>query len=99
MNTEQLAKIANALSDPTRLRILEAIAARKEMNCSEIICERELAPGTVSHHLKTLAEAGLIESHRNGQFVYSRVIPETLKEYAKNLGRIVRSRKSRSKGH
>jgi ArsR family transcriptional regulator, arsenate/arsenite/antimonite-responsive transcriptional repressor len=99
MNTEQLAKIANALSDPTRLRIFEAISGKKEMNCGEIVCRHELAPGTVSHHLKTLAEAGLIESRRDGQFIYNSVIPETLKEYTKNLCRILAPRKSRNKKH
>jgi ArsR family transcriptional regulator, arsenate/arsenite/antimonite-responsive transcriptional repressor len=98
MNIERLAKIANALSDPTRLRIFEAIASRKQMNCSEIICQHELAPGTVSHHLKTLVEAGLIESRRDGQFIYNRVIPETLKEYAKSLGNILVAGKSRKQG-
>ena len=97
MNTEQLAKIANALSDPTRLRIFEAIAAKREMNCSEITCRHELAPGTVSHHLKTLSEAGLIESRRDGQFIYNRAIPQTLKEYTKELGRMGAARKNRKR--
>jgi ArsR family transcriptional regulator len=88
MDTEQLAKIAQALSDPTRLRIFEAIAAKKEMNCSEVTCQHNLAPGTVSHHLKTLADAGLIETRREGQFIYNRVVPEALKEYADKLGRL-----------
>jgi ArsR family transcriptional regulator, arsenate/arsenite/antimonite-responsive transcriptional repressor len=97
MTTEQLAKIANALSDPTRLRILEAIAEKKEMNCGEITCRHELAPGTVSHHLKTLAEAGLIESRRDGQFVYNRVIPETLKKFTESLSHMSAAGKSRKR--
>jgi len=97
MNTDQLAKIAHALSDPTRLRIFEEIAAEKEMNCSEIICQHDLAPGTVSHHLKTLSEAGLIESRRDGQFIYNRVIPETLKQYAEKLGHMATAGKGRKR--
>jgi ArsR family transcriptional regulator len=88
MNTDQLAKIAHALSDPTRLRIFEMITAKNEVNCSDITCQHELAPGTVSHHLKTLSEAGLIESRREGQFIYNRAIPAALKEYAEKLGRM-----------
>ena len=95
MDTDQLAKIAQALSDPTRLRIFEEIAAKKEMNCSEIICRHDLAPGTVSHHLKTLSEAGLIESRRDGQFIYNRAIPETLKGYAEKLGRMAAAGKTK----
>ncbi len=97
MNTDQLTKIAQALSDPTRLRIFEAIAAKKEVNCSEIVSQYDLAPGTVSHHLKTLSEAGLIESRRDGQFIYNRAIPETLKEYAEELGHIVAPAKVRKR--
>jgi ArsR family transcriptional regulator, arsenate/arsenite/antimonite-responsive transcriptional repressor len=99
MNAEHLAKIAQALSDPTRLAIFAAIAAKKEMNCGEITCEHELAPGTVSHHLRTLAEAGLIECRRDGQFIYNRMIPRTLKEYAKAVSRIGASARSRSRRH
>jgi DNA-binding transcriptional ArsR family regulator len=99
MNSEQLARIAHALSDPTRLAIFEAIAAKKEMNCGEITCEHELAPGTVSHHLRTLAEAGLIECRRDGQYIYNRMIPQTLKEYAKAVRHIGVSAKSKSRRH
>lgn len=88
MNADQLAKIAHALSDPTRLSIFEKIASRKEMNCSEILSAHDLSPGTVSHHLKILAEAALVESRRRGQFIYNRSVPLTLKAYAKELKRM-----------
>lgn len=93
MNTDQLAKIAHALSDPTRLHIFEAIAATKEMNCSEILDRCDLTPGTVSHHLKTLSEAGLIESRRDGQFIYNRAIPERLRQFARELGHMTGANK------
>ena len=95
MDPVRLAKVAQALSDPTRLRILQAIAAKEEMNCGEITAQHGLTPGTVSHHLKTLAEAGLIESRREGQFIYNRAIPEALNEYAGELGRLAAPGKSR----
>jgi ArsR family transcriptional regulator len=88
MNTEQLAKIAHALSDPTRLRIFETIAAQNEINCGQLKSRHDLAPGTVSHHLKTLADAGLIETRREGQFIYNRALPGAIAEYAENLGRL-----------
>jgi ArsR family transcriptional regulator len=98
MDMAQLAKIAQALSDPTRLRILETITAAKEMNCSEVTGCYELAPGTVSHHLKTLADAGLIETRREGQFIYNRALPEALKEYAESIKSLgVRKTKSRKR--
>jgi len=97
MNADQMAKIAQALSDPTRLSIFQAIAAKKEMNCGEIISAHDLAAGTVSHHLKTLSEAGLIESRREGQFIYNRALSETLRDYAKELTRIAGSGNPRNK--
>jgi ArsR family transcriptional regulator len=97
MDTGQMAKIAQALSDPTRLAILQAIAGTKEMNCSEVTCRYKLAPGTVSHHLKTLAEAGLIETRREGQFIYNRALPDALRAYAEAVGRLAPNRPARRK--
>ena len=97
MDTDQLAKVAQALSDPTRLRIFETIAAKKEVNCSDIVSQHNLAPGTVSHHLKTLCDAGLIASRREGQFIYNSMIPGALEEYADSLGRLTSAGKSRKR--
>src|SRR5215469_3350181 len=97
MNTEQLAKIAQALSDPTRLRIFEMIAAKGEVNCGDLTYQYDLAPGTVSHHLKTLAEVGLIECRRKGQFIYNRAIPGALKEYAESVCRLAGAGKSQKR--
>lgn len=93
MDTAQVAKISKALADPTRLQIYEFIAANPEMYCGEIIQKYGLAPGTVSHHLKILTEAGLIECHRERQFVHNRVLPETMRKYTHALSRLARSGK------
>jgi ArsR family transcriptional regulator, arsenate/arsenite/antimonite-responsive transcriptional repressor len=90
MDTNQIAKISKALADPTRLQIYEEIAARPEIFCGEVIDKFELSPGTVSHHLKVLLEAGLIECRREGQFVHNRVLPETMRDYTQSLGRLAR---------
>jgi ArsR family transcriptional regulator len=92
MDIEQLAKISRALADPTRLRIYEAIAASDEIYCGELVEKEGLAPGTVSHHLKVLAEAELIDSRREGQFIYNRATPETMKRYAETLVKFGRRR-------
>jgi ArsR family transcriptional regulator, arsenate/arsenite/antimonite-responsive transcriptional repressor len=86
-------KISKALGDKTRLRIFEAIAKREIMNCGEIVAMRGVTPATVSHHLKILSDAGLIESRREGQFVYSRAIPETIAEFSRALRRMACGRK------
>jgi ArsR family transcriptional regulator, arsenate/arsenite/antimonite-responsive transcriptional repressor len=90
MDTTEVAKISKALADPTRLQIYEQIAAKPEMYCGEIIEHHELSPGTVSHHLKVLLEANLIECRREGQFVYNRAIPETMRAYTQALTKLSR---------
>jgi ArsR family transcriptional regulator len=93
MNTTEMAKISKALADPTRLQIYEGIAAQPNMYCGEIIEKHQLTAGTVSHHLRVLVEAGLIECRREGQFVHTRVNPETMQAYTQALDRIARSPK------
>src|ERR1700751_682330 len=90
MDAAQLAKISKALADTTRLQIYQAIAAQPDMFCGEILQQYKLAPGTLSHHLKTLVEAGLIECRREGQFIHNRVLPETMREYTQALSRMAR---------
>jgi len=93
MDRTEVAKISKALADPTRLQIYEQIAATPEMYCGEILERHQLSPGTVSHHLKILLGANLIECRREGQFVYNRAIPETMREYTQALTRLSRPAK------
>jgi ArsR family transcriptional regulator, arsenate/arsenite/antimonite-responsive transcriptional repressor len=88
MDQTKLARIAKALSDPTRLGIYEAIAGCEEMFCGELVEKYQLTPGTISHHLKVLADANLIESRREGQFIYNRARPETIREYSLALAKL-----------
>ncbi len=90
MDTDQLAKIAKALADPTRLRLYAHIAAGGEIFCGELVEREHLTPGTVSHHLKILAEAGLIESRREGQFIYNRPDCRALTRFTAALAKLSR---------
>jgi ArsR family transcriptional regulator len=94
MNRSEIEKISKALADQTRLRIFEAISATKRMTCGEIVSMRGVTPATVSHHLKILSEAGLIACRREGQFVHSQAVPETIKAYAQALTKIARGKKA-----
>jgi len=94
MNRSEIEKISKALADQTRLRIFEAISAARRMNCGEIVSMRGVTPATVSHHLKILSEAGLIACQRQGQFVYSQAVPETITAYVRALAKLARSKKS-----
>ncbi|MGW3289946.1 ArsR/SmtB family transcription factor [Streptomyces sp. NPDC001002] len=81
----ELAKIFKALGDPVRLRLLSMIASRGE-DGEVCVCELtpafELSQPTISHHLKLLRQAGLIEGERRGTWVYYWVVPEVLERVA-----------------
>ena len=85
MKRTEIERISKALADETCLRIFEAISAAGHMICGEIVSMRGVTPATVSHHLKILSEAGLINCRREGQFVYSRAVPETIAAYSRAL--------------
>lgn len=94
MNRSDIEKISKALADATRLRIFEAISATKGVSCGEIVSMRGVTPATVSHHLKILSEAGLIACRRQGQFVYSQAVPETMAAYLRALAQIGQGKKA-----
>jgi ArsR family transcriptional regulator len=94
MDRSGIEKISKALADKTRLRIFEAISATDHMNCGEIVSMRGVTGATVSHHLKILNEAGLIACRREGQFVYSHAVPDTIAAYTRALGRIARGKQA-----
>lgn len=94
VNRSEVEKISKALADKTRLRIFEAISAAEGIKCGEIVSMRGVTPATVSHHLKILSEAGLITCSREGQFVYSHAVPETVAAYTQALVKIARGKQA-----
>jgi len=88
MDRSEVEKISKALADKTRLRIFEAVSATSHMTCGEIVSMRGVTPATVSHHLKVLSAAKLIACRREGQFVYSQAVPETVAAYTGALAKI-----------
>ncbi|MGI5171815.1 ArsR/SmtB family transcription factor [Spirillospora sp. CA-253888] len=76
----ELARVFKALSDPVRLRLLNMIAASQggEACVCDLTGPFELTAPTISHHLKVLRQAGLIDGERRGTWVYYRVVPEKL---------------------
>ncbi|MDB4952147.1 MAG: transcriptional regulator, ArsR family [Gemmatimonadetes bacterium] len=90
MDKEQFSRIAKALADPRRFEILEAIACQDEMPCKNLVEGFPISQATISHHVKELATAGLIEVRREAQCCHYRprpgVIAEYLEEAARRLG-------------
>ncbi|WP_327428686.1 MULTISPECIES: ArsR/SmtB family transcription factor [unclassified Streptomyces] len=76
----ELAKVFKALGDPMRLRLLSMIASRDggEVCVCELTPAFELSQPTISHHLKLLRQAGLIDCERRGTWVYYWVLPGVL---------------------
>lgn len=80
----ELAAVFKALGDPVRLRLLSMIAARQgeEVCVCELTPAFELSQPTISHHLKLLRQAGLVDCERRGTWVYYRVLPDALDRMA-----------------
>ena len=74
----RLAPMFKALGEPVRLQMVSMIAAQPELCVCEITPAFDLSSGTISHHLKTLREAGLVDCERRGTYVYSWVQPAAL---------------------
>lgn len=90
MDSTQFQRIAKALADPRRFEVLQVIAvAGEELCCGDVVECFPVAQATISHHLKELTEAGLVEARSEGQFKYLSARPEVLAEYVAELQRRV----------
>ncbi|MGY0485651.1 ArsR/SmtB family transcription factor [Streptomyces sp. WG-D5] len=85
----ELAKVFKALGDPVRLRLLSMIASQAggEVCVCDLTPAFDLSQPTISHHLKLLREAGLIDCERRGTWVYYWLLPETTDRLAGVLTR------------
>jgi len=85
----RLTAILKALADPNRLEIMRVVAAQTGPVCACDIVDRfELSQPTISHHLKTLCDAGLLTSRRSGLWRFYSPNPEGL-EGIENLGTLI----------
>jgi ArsR family transcriptional regulator len=75
-----LAQVFKALVDPVRLRLfsLAASHAGGEACVCDLAASFDVTQPTISHHLKVLREAGLLDSERRGTWIYYRARPEAL---------------------
>lgn len=64
------AALLQALADPMRLAIVRQLAAERETCACDLTVCIELSQPTVSHHLRVLRQAGIVDSERRGTWVY-----------------------------
>jgi ArsR family transcriptional regulator len=83
---DQLAAQFKALGDPTRVAIVNQLSAADEVCVCNLVDAFELSQPTISHHLKVLREAGLVEAARRGTWAYYRLVPEALDALRATLG-------------
>ena len=85
LDRRQTERIAKALADPTRAAILEGIASRDEAACAVLREEAGITPATMSHHLRELEGAGLIDTRKDGQSLYVCVRRDVIASYVRAL--------------
>lgn len=86
-----IVRVARALSEPARVRLLRELAARGSMMCVEVQQFLRLAQPTVSHHVKTLVEAGLVETEKQGRHVRIWLSLQALEQFCQRLRQVVQS--------
>jgi ArsR family transcriptional regulator len=94
---ERFHRIAKALADPQRFALLEAIMNPSadgggtdpgpEVPCKKLVERFPVSQATISHHLKELSQAELIDIRREGQYAYLSPRPGTLAAYYADLKR------------
>lgn len=76
--TQDLAALFKALADPTRVAIVNRLACDDECCVCDLTDTFDLSQPTISHHLRILRDAGLVESERRGTWAYYRLVPEAI---------------------
>ena len=87
MDDRQFNLIAKALADPQRFALLRRIAEEEQVGCKCLVGEFPIRQATISHHVKELTTAGLVDGRKSGQCMYFRSRPEVLSEYLREVER------------
>ncbi len=83
------ATLLAAIADPTRLSIINMLSASSGAVCvCDITGRFTLGQPTISHHLRILREAGLIEGDKRGKWVYYSIVPSKLREIQTLLDKV-----------
>jgi ArsR family transcriptional regulator len=82
---EALAACFKALADPARVALVNRLAGAGEVCVCDLTDELGLSQPTVSHHLRRLRDAGLVEAERRGTWAYYRLVPGAIERLAAAL--------------
>lgn len=88
LTDDQRQAITHAIADPRRFAILQQIASQDHLACSCLEVHTAITPATISHHMKTLHEAGLIDTARAGRGVSLSFRRDTWKAYLQQLAEL-----------
>ena len=92
----RIAALARALSDPVRVQLVDVLRAHPGRLCPcELVPLFHISQPTLSHHLKVLRNAGILDSEKHGLFVYYYVRPGALEDIAGFLTPAAADRSSR----
>ena len=78
---KRMAEVAKALGDPVRLQLVDVLLKHAGKVCvCELVPLFEISQPTLSHHLKRLRDAGIVDSERRGLWAYYYVLPDRIQE-------------------
>jgi ArsR family transcriptional regulator, arsenate/arsenite/antimonite-responsive transcriptional repressor len=88
LTDRQIVLISRAFADPRRYKIFRQIAASDCTACAEVRAKQPVSAATLSHHVKELETAGLIQIVRQGKFAHFTVRRDVLQSYLDHLAKI-----------
>jgi ArsR family transcriptional regulator len=81
LDAERIARVAKALGEPVRVRILDVIRRNEEPVCQcELIALFDIKQSLLSHHMRKLVDAGLVTVERRHKWAYYSVCPDALED-------------------
>ncbi len=95
MTQKEFIKMLNAVGDRTRLKILKIIARSGEISCLKITKRVQMSQPTISHHLKLLVDAKLVNLRRSGKYGFFSINKNTIKGLTQEITKLIKNKSRR----